>query len=275
MVISKIIDMKRLHLLRKVCVLTLLGVLTFSSCVSHKKMLLLKNVEMVNQNTSVEYQNERNLSYRIQPGDNLYIRAINIIDERNSGALNGETGRAYMSSDASIYLQSYTVNKDGCIDYPLIGLVNVKNLTVEETKYKLEKELAKYLKETALMVKLSNFDLTVIGEVQRPGKYRVYQSEINILEALSLAGNLSNFAKTSNVKVIRQTDQGSQVFTVDIGKADLLSSPYYYLKPNDIIYVEPLKLKRWGVTSFPYSTVLSIISLGLTAYTLYYNISKP
>lgn len=275
MVISKIIDMKRLHLLRKVCVLTLLGVLTFSSCVSHKKMLLLKNVEMVNQNTSVEYQNERNLSYRIQPGDNLYIRAINIIDERNSGALNGETGRAYMSSDASIYLQSYTVNKDGCIDYPLIGLVNVKNLTVEETKYKLEKELAKYLKETALMVKLSNFDLTVIGEVQRPGKYRVYQSEINILEALSLAGNLSNFAKTSNVKVIRQTDQGSQVFTVDIGKADLLSSPYYYLKPNDIIYVEPLKLKRWGFTSFPYSTVLSIISLGLTAYTLYYNISKP
>lgn len=274
MVISKIIDMKRLHLLRKVCVLTLLGVLTFSSCVSHKKMLLLKNVEMVNQNTSVEYQNERNLSYRIQPGDNLYIRAINIIDERNSGALNGETGRAYMSSDASIYLQSYTVNKDGCIDYPLIGLVNVKNLTVEETKYKLEKELAKYLKETALMVKLSNFDLTVIGEVQRPGKYRVYQSEINILEALSLAGNLSNFAKTSNVKVIRQTDQGSQVFTVDIGKADLLSSPYYYLKPNDIIYVEPLKLKRWGFTSFPYSTVLSIISLGLTAYTLYYNISK-
>ena len=269
MVISKIIDMKRLHLLRKVCVLTLLGVLTFSSCVSHKKMLLLKNVEMVNQNTSVEYQNERNLSYRLQPGDNLYIRAINIIDERNSGALNGETGRAYMSSDASIYLQSYTVNKDGCIDYPLIGLVNVKNLTVEETKYKLEKELAKYLKETALMVKLSNFDLTVIG------KYRVYQSEINILEALSLAGNLSNFAKTSNVKVIRQTDQGSQVFTVDIGKADLLSSPYYYLKPNDIIYVEPLKLKRWGFTSFPYSTVLSIISLGLTAYTLYYNISKP
>ncbi len=275
MVILKIIDMKRLHLLRKVCVLTLLGVLTFSSCVSHKKMLLLKNVEMVNQNTSVEYQNERNLSYRIQPGDNLYIKAINIIDERNSGALNGETGRAYMSSDASIYLQSYTVNKDGCIDYPLIGLVNVKNLTVEETKYKLEKELAKYLKETAWMVKLSNFDLTVIGEVQRPGKYRVYQSEINILEALSLAGNLSNFAKTSNVKVIRQTDQGSQVFTVDIGKADLLSSPYYYLKPNDIIYVEPLKLKRWGFTSFPYSTVLSIISLGLTAYTLYYNISKP
>ena len=83
-----------------------------------------------------------------------------------------------------------------------------------------------------------------------------------------MAGNLSNFAKTSSVKLIRHTDDGSQVFTLDIGKADILSSPYYYLKPNDIIYVEPLKLKRWGFSSFPYSTVFSIISLGVTVYTL-------
>lgn len=122
------------------------------------------------------------------------------------------------------------------------------------------------------MVKLSNFDLTIIGEVQKPGKYRVYQSEINVFEALSLAGNLSSFANNSKVKLIRQTEKGSEVISLNIGKADILSSPYYYLKPNDIIYVEPLRLKRWGFTSFPYSTVLSIISLGLTSYTLVYNI---
>lgn len=264
--------MKRFNLFHKICMIALIGVLGFSSCVSHKKMLLLKELEMVNHTNSIEYQNERSLSYKIQPGDNLYIRAINILDERNSGALNGETTRSQMSSDASIYLHSYTVNKDGFIDYPLIGLINVKNLTVEETKYKLEKELSKFIKETALMVKLSNFDLTIIGEVTRPGKFRVYQSEINIFEALSLAGNLSSFAKNSNVKLIRRTDNGSEVVTLNIGKADILSSPYYYLKPNDIIYVEPLKLKRWGFTSFPYSTVFSIISLGLTSYTLISNL---
>lgn len=260
--------MKQFHFLRSFVLLTILGVLAFSSCVSHKKMLLLKEMEMINRTTSIEYQNERSLSYKIQPGDNLYIRAINIIDEKNSGALNGETTRNYMSSEASIYLHSHTVNKDGFIDYPLIGLVEVKNLTVEETKYKLEGLLSKYVKETALMVKLSNFDLTIIGEVQKPGKFRVYQQEINIFEALSLAGNLSSFAKTSNVKLIRRTDHGSEVITLDLGKADILSSPYYYLKPNDIIYVEPLKLKRWGFTSFPYSTVFSILSLGITIYTL-------
>ena len=118
------------------------------------------------------------------------------------------------------------------------------------------------------MVKLSNYDLTILGEVHKPGKYKVYQSEVNVFEALAMAGNLSNFAKTSSVKLIRHTDDGSQVFTLDIGKADILASPYYYLKPNDIIYVEPLKLKRWGFSSFPYSTVFSIISLGVTVYTL-------
>lgn len=264
--------MKRLHLLHKISLFALVGMMALSSCVSHKKMLLLKDMEMVNKTRSVEYVNERSLSYRIQPGDNLYIRAINMLDEKNTGALNGETSRSYMNSEASIYLHSYTVNKDGFIDYPLIGLVEVKNLTVEETKYKLEKELARFLKETTLMVKLSSFDLTVIGEVQKPGTFKVYQSEINVFEAISLAGNLSSFANNSKVKLIRQTDKGSEVITLNIGKADILSSPYYYLKPNDIIYVEPLRLKRFGFTSFPYSTVLSIISLGLTSYTLIYNI---
>lgn len=262
--------MKRLF--RSLSLIALMGILTLSSCVSHKKLLLLKDMQMMNQTTSIEYQNERSLSYKIQPGDNLYIRAINIIDEKNSGALNGDGARAsnYMNSDASIYLNSFTVNKEGCIDYPLIGLVEVKNLTVEQTKYKLEDLVSKYVKETSLMVKLSNFDLTVIGEVQKPGKYRVYQSEINIFEALSLAGNLSNFAKTSNVKLIRHTDKGSEVVTLNIGKADILSSPYYYLKPNDIIYVEPLKLKRWGFSTFPWSTVFSIATLGVTIYSIFF-----
>ncbi len=259
--------MKRLF--RSFSLIALLGLIAFSSCVSHKKLLLLKDMEMLNHTTSIEYQNERSLSYKIQPGDNLYIRAINIIDEKNTGALNGESSRNYMSSEASIYLHSYTVNKEGCIDYPLIGLVEVKNLTVEQTKYKLEEQLSRYVKETALMVKLSNFDLTIIGDVQKPGKYRVYQSEINIFEALSLAGNLSNFAKTSNVKLIRRTDDGSQVITLNIGEADILSSPYYYLKPNDIIYVEPLKLKRWGFSSFPWSTLFSIATLGITVYNIF------
>ena len=125
-------------LFRHLSLIAVIGALAFSSCVSQKKVLLLKEIQMADQNKSVEYQNERNLNYKIQPGDNLYIKAINIIDERNSNVLNGEGGRNYMNSDASIYLNSYTVNENGFLDYPLTGLVQVKNLTVEQAKDRLQ-----------------------------------------------------------------------------------------------------------------------------------------
>lgn len=258
------------HSLFRLSLIAVIGALAFSSCVSQKKVLLLKELQMAEQNKSIEYRNERSLNYKIQPGDNLYIKAINIIDERNSNVLNGETSRYSMGSDASIYLNSYTVNEQGYLDYPLTGMVQVKNLTVEQAKDKLQTELSKFIKETALIVKLSNFDLTIIGEVAKPGKYKVYQTEISLLEAIAMAGNFTNFSKTSNVKIVRRTNNGSEVIKVDLGKADILSSPYYYLKPNDIVYVEPLKIKRWGFSTFPYSTILSILSLGATIFALYY-----
>ena len=77
---------------------------------------------------------------------------------------------------------------------------------------------------------------------------------------------MTNFAQKDNVKIVRQTENGSEIVMVDMGQADILSSPYYYLKPNDIIYVEPLKIKQWGFTTFPYSTVLSVVSLAVTLY---------
>lgn len=267
--------MKHLFKFHNLCLFAIFGALVFSSCVPQKKMLLLKEMEMASENASIEYQNERTLNYKIQPGDNLFIRATSIIDEKTSLILNGGgTQSNYLNSDASIYLHSYTVNKDGFIDYPLTGPVEVKNLTVEQVKERLQNELSKYVKEVALMVKLSNFDITVIGEVNRPGKYKIYQSEINVLEAVALSGNFTNFAKTESIKLVRHTDNGSEIITLDAGKADILSSPYYYLKPNDIIYVEPLKFKQWGFTSFPYSTVLSVLSLGVTMVTLYLNMKN-
>lgn len=255
----------------------LLLAIVFASCVPQKKMLYLKEAEMISEAQSKNYVNERSIDYKLQPGDNLYIRALNMVDERSSALLNGETSNRssnYMSNDANIYLQSYNIDEEGCIELPLTGKVEVKNLTVEEAKNKLQAELDKYVNQTMLVVKLSNFNLTLLGEVTKPGMYKVYQSQINLFEAISMAGNMTDFAKRDKVKIIRQTDNGSEIVTVDMGQADILSSPYYYLKPNDIIYVEPLPIKQWGFTTFPYSTVLSVSSLAVTLITLYLNIKK-
>ena len=254
---------------KTIVILALLLALGFASCVPQKKMLYLRDAQMASENISKEYVNDRNIDYKLQPGDNLYIRFINSIDERGSAALTGDfssTNRNYMSSDASIYLQSYTLDEEGCIELPLTGKIELKNLTVDQAKEKLKTELDKFVNQTTIIVKLSNFNVTLLGEVTRPGLYKVYQSQINLFEAVSLAGNMTNFAKKNAVKIIRQTDNGSEIVTVDMGQADILSSPYYYLKPNDIVYVEPLPIKQWGFTTFPYSTVLSVVSLAVTLY---------
>ena len=267
--------MKYFNRITKLGIFTLVLIMMFASCVPQKKMIYLKDAEMAAANISKEYVNDRSVNYKLQPGDNLFIRVLNTIDERSASAISGEyTNRSYMSSDASIYLQSYTLDEEGCIEMPLTGKIELKNLTIDEAKEKLQTELAKYVNQTTLIVKLSNFNLTVLGEVTRPGMYKVYQSQINLFEAISMAGNMTNFAKNSEVRIIRQTDNGSEVVTVDMGQADILSSPYYYLKPNDIIYVEPLKIKQWGFTAFPYSTVISVISLGVTLVTLVRSMNK-
>ncbi len=248
----------------------LLMAVLFASCVPQKKMLYLKEAQMAAENQSINYVNERSVDYKLQPGDNLYIRFVNIVDAQSAASLTGDFGnRAQISSDASIYLQSYTLDEEGYIELPLMGKIELKNMTVDEAKAVLQTELDKYINQTTIIVKLSNFNLTVLGEVNRPGMYKVYQSQINLFEAISLAGNMTNFAKNSEVKIIRQTDNGSEILTVDMGSADILASPYYYLKPNDIIYVEPLKIKQWGFTTFPYSTVFSIVSLAVTLYALF------
>ena len=264
--------MKYLKNSLKLGMVALLLAMFFASCVPYKKMLYLKDAQMVTENQSANYINERNVDYKLQPGDNLYIRFINTIDERSAAALAGDnTSRTYStSSDASIYLHSYTLDENGCIELPLTGKIELKNLTVDGAKEKMQTEINKFVNQTTLIVKLSNFNLTVLGEVAKPGMYKVYQSQINLFEAVSMAGNMTNFAKKNEVKIIRQTDNGSEVITVDMGKADILSSPYYYLKPNDIIYVEPLKIKQWGFTTFPYSTVISIVTLGVTLFSILY-----
>lgn len=258
--------MKSMNKLLRIGMIAALFAVVFASCVPQKKMLYLKNAQMAAENLSQEYINERSIDYKLQPGDNLYIRFINTIDNQSAASLGENAYRSQLTSDASIYLQSYTLDEDGYIELPLTGKMELKNLTVDQAKEKMQFEINKFVNQTTLVVKLSNFNLTVLGEVTRPGMYKVYQSQINLFEAVAMAGNMTSFAKRDDVKIIRQTDHGSEIVNVDMGEADILSSPYYYLKPNDIIYVEPLKIKQWGFTTFPYSTVFSIASLIATLF---------
>lgn len=264
--------MKRIALI--LSAIAIMAITMFTSCVPQKKILYLQNETMLNDSVfmSIEYENERNFNYKVQPGDNLYIR-IASLDEKFAAYFNfSQTGTLssnsqYTSGNPAIYLNGYAVGDDGNISLPFVGDVLVKDLTVEEIQVKVQNIMNEYLRETVVYVKLGLFNLTILGEVARPGQYQIYQSDINIFQAIALAGNATDFANKSNIKIIHQTPKGSQIVRVNINDADILSSPDYYLKPNDIIYVEPLKMKQFGFTTIPYGTIISAISLLITCFT--------
>lgn len=252
-----------------------------TSCVSQKKILYLQHEQMSDSVTSIEYQNKRNFDYKVQPGDNLYIR-VSSMDKNfseffnNSGTNNlGLSGSAGNSSgNAGIYLNGFNVSDEGTIDFPYAGKIYVKDLTIDEIQQKIQNIIGEYQKETIVYVKLGLFNLTILGEVARPGQYQVYQSDINLFQAMALAGNATDFANKKNVKIIHQTTEGSQIVRVNLNDADILENPQYYLKPNDIIYVEPLGIKRYGFTSVPYSTIFSAASLLITVLTFMMTINR-
>jgi polysaccharide export outer membrane protein len=234
----------------------------FASCVTQKQVKYLQKQQA--QDTTNFFSNKQNADYKLQPKDNLYIKVFSL-DEKTYAFFNKQGGSSYNDfvSDASIYLNSYTVNSEGNIDFPIIGKVYVKDLTLDQIKDVFQKLIDEYLKETMVVVKLVNFKITVVGEVMRPGQSTVYQENVNIFEAISLAGDMTSFADRSHVALIRQTKDGSRVYYLDLNSINILNSEFYYLKPNDILYIAPLGVKRWGFDTFPWALVFSAISTAL------------
>jgi len=235
--------------------------LVLSSCVPMKKMLYLQVKGRTD--TLSTFVNERKIDYRIQPGDNLYIRVVTL-DEKTTQMLNPLAGTTNTSNiggnDASIYLTSYTVNEAGYLNFQLVGEIFVRNMNVDEIRDAIQEELKVYLKELVVVVKLVNYNLTILGEVTRQGQYKVYQTDINLFEAIATAGGMTDFANRNKIAIIRLTKTGSAVHYVDMTRKDILSSEYYYLKPNDIVYVPPVKGKQFGFATFPYVMILSTIT---------------
>jgi len=208
----------------------------------------------------VLFQTPEYQEYHLGVGDNLYIKVQSLDQKSNEFFNRDQQNRSSGYNDASIYLESYTVDQEGNIFFPFIGPIKVIGLTIDQTKLKIEEVMNKYLKETTIIVKLVNFNITFVGEIRRPGEYKVYQDKINIFEAISLAGDITDYGNKNEVKLMRMSDDGMVLHILDLTKEDILESPYFYLKPNDVIYIEPLKGKQFAFATFPYALLFSTIT---------------
>ncbi|RZJ34877.1 MAG: sugar transporter [Flavobacterium sp.] len=250
-----------------------LALVLFASCVPTKDLIYLQdkngaeNVQAVNAVASKPY--------RLQTNDiiNVTIKAIDpkLVEMFNPTG----TAQQYTQTDQTLYFTGFTVDDHGNIRIPVLGEINVLGYTTEEVRLRIEKQLlTDYFKEEAniyVNVKLAGFRYTINGEVATPGSKILFQEKVNILEAIANAGDITVTGDRKSVSVIRQYPQGTEIHNIDLTDIKAVESPYFYLQPNDYVYVKPLPQKSWGtgttgVQSF--TTIISVLTLVTTTVLL-------
>lgn len=214
-----------------------------SSCYYNKRLVYFQDKDFSEfQATLME---NRKSVYRIQPNDILSIKVKSSTDAQVSDIFNitATSQVSQFSSPGSLYLEGYSLDEYGKVNLPILGSLTVKDLTLEEVQNLIQTNANKYLKNAIVIVKLISFKITVLGEVNNPGYHYIYNNQATILEALGMAGDLTQFGSRKNIKLIRQVPKGSEVVLLDLRDPELLKSKYFYLMPNDVLYVEPFKAR--------------------------------
>ncbi|MCU0445454.1 MAG: polysaccharide biosynthesis/export family protein [Microscillaceae bacterium] len=184
----------------------------------------------INDILAVDIRNENN-----QPDAELNVPVV-----AQGGGAGGNVGQGNL---ANLYLRGQSVNSDGKISLPNLGEFYVKDLTIKQIQADVEKAVAKFYKQPYVTVRLVNFKVSVLGEVRNPGHYHVFNNQATVLEGISFAGDMLDYANRKEIKLIRQTAEGNEVVLLDLTDSNLLLSKYFYLQPNDQIIVPPLKAK--------------------------------
>jgi polysaccharide export outer membrane protein len=236
----------------------------FSSCRSFKNLTYFQ--KGINDSATVSVAKAYNST--IQPGDLLSVYVGSLSDEASRffnpyPAAANPTGAAgaLSSSEANGFL----VDQSGEIALPIIGTYKIAGLTTLEAKNELTKKLDLYLKEPRVIVRVINYKISLMGEVNRPSVYVIPNEKITITEAISLAGDLTNFARRDNIMIVRDNNGKKEFGTINLNDRSVFNSPYYYLRANDMVYVEPVGAKALQSNTFlrVVPIVISLISIVL------------
>ena len=219
--------------------------LLMASCTSYKNVPYLQNPEAVNDFQEILPMYDA----KIMPKDLLTI-TVNTSDPEASAPYNLVVQTSINAGRSSSLtqqptLQQYLVSNEGTIDFPVLGRLNVLGLTKGEAEDLIREKLAPHFTETPIVtVRMSNYKISVLGEVARPGTFIVSNEKVNIFEALAMAGDLTVWGVRDDVKLIREDAKGKrQIVSLNLNNAEVVTGPYYYLQQNDILYVTPNETK--------------------------------
>lgn len=255
---------KKQDMRREVLYLSVLLVLLgLGACKTTKDLVYLRDVE----GNEVQVSDTMVVpEYKIKTNDNLYVTIQSLDPEVNqlfmpSQGMNSTGGTQQMfGTQSAQYLNGYLVNNAGKITLPILGDVGVAGLTAGEAQGVIQKKSNEYLKNATVKVKLLSYKVTVMGEVKNPGVYYNYNNSLTVLEAVSMANGITDYARINKVLVLRNTAKGSTTYRLDLSSKKLLSSKAFFLQPNDVVYVEPDKYKNVKLNSPLYALMLSSIT---------------
>ena len=240
--------------------------LLLSSCVTNKKLIYLQA-----EGAREEFIAITPATYIIQPYDNLFIRVVTP-DPIWSDMFNTLPASipSISLNELSADMLSYTVEDDGSIELPYAGRFIVAGKTLNMIKDELDDALKNLVADAVVTVKMINNYVSIIGEVQRPGKYPIYKDRLNIFQALAMAGDLGTYSDRQKIQLIRQTPEGNVVKEFSLKNRSIIGSQFFYIMPNDVIYAPPMKGRFFQMNAFPYSVILSTI----TTFILIWNVLK-
>ncbi|MCU0473994.1 MAG: polysaccharide biosynthesis/export family protein [Bacteroidales bacterium] len=248
------------------------AILLASACTSQKKLAYLNNL------TETEGEETFTMTipgYQIKPRDILYIsaKAMNpegsIIDFLLTTG--GNTSSSLSQGESGGYLYGYDVNSEGSIRIPVLGLIKVSGLTLEEARNVIQDSTDKVFKNSTVECKLLSYKFTVIGEVKSPGTYINYNNYLTVLEAVGRAGGLNDFGRRDNVLVVRSGENGTEPFRLNLQDKKILSSEGYFLLPNDVVIIEPESKKIFNLNLPTFSFILTSVSSAITTTLLLIN----
>lgn len=250
--------------IRQPLLLILLSIFLISgSCVSRKKLTYLQYTAHEPKQGIVQGSRPSvtPVAYKVMPNDYLFIRVITP-DPQWSALFNIQTGEAGITEESAT-LSSYPVDVDGDIEIPFIGKVKVAGKTLSEIKSELEAAFKNYLNDYAITVRMVANNITIIGEVNAPGSYPITKERMTIFEALASAGDLSVFSNRQKIQLIRPSPYGPDIKEFSLSDRSILSSEYYYVMPNDIIYAMPVRARPFQLNSTIYTLFFTTISTAL------------
>lgn len=227
--------------------LFIVSALLFSSCKTKElpsKLNYMQNVEQIATETSINNQIST-----IQKGDQLMIfvsaRNMDVVKPFNQSYFGSQNAISNTSSPGNAGSERvYLVSEEGNIDFPVLGTINTSGKTLESFKKELTTEISKYVKEPVVTVRLSNFKITVLGEVNRPGQYTILEAQTTLLNAIGLAGDLTVYGKRDNILLVRNENGVMTKERLNLMDSNFTNSPYFTLKQGDVIYVSSNETKE-------------------------------